>query len=85
MNRRLLALMADAELSHDNAGDESNHIAPVEVDPNAVSDLEFRMKVSIRLLEVEKQVEQTRRMVNRIITRFAVDGRPLPPEEKISA
>lgn len=84
MNRKLLALMADNELANDAAGDESNHIAPVEVDPNAVSDLEFRMKVSIRLLEVEKQVEQQRRTVNKILTRFAIDGRPIPAEEKIA-
>jgi hypothetical protein len=82
-NRQRLALMAanDPALAHENAGDESPGFEAIDVDPNAVSDLEFRLKVSNRLLAAEKQIEEQRRILGRITTRFAIDGRPLPTED----
>lgn len=54
---------------------------PIDVDPNAVSDLAFRLQVSNRLLAAEKLIEQQRRTLNRILTRFAIDGKAIPTED----
>lgn len=73
-----LALVTDANDS-DPMGDEAaTEAALLECDPVAVSELEFRLRLSIRLIELEKQVEQHRRTLNRIILRFQLDGRPIP-------
>jgi hypothetical protein len=81
--RQRLALMAanDPALAHETVGDESPGFEAIDVDPNAISDLEFRLKVSNELLALAKQIERQRRILGRITTRFAIDGRPLPTED----
>lgn len=56
---------------------------PMQADP----DIAFQMRVSIRIIQAEKRIadlerdlESYRRIIGRITTRFAVDGRPLPTE-----
>jgi hypothetical protein len=83
--RLALVLQTDPTLAHDAMGDESPGFEAIDVDPNAVSDLEFRLKVSNRLLAAEKQIEEQRRILGRITTRFAIDGRPLPTEDSDAA
>jgi hypothetical protein len=84
MTPRALHLMHAAAIESESLGDESMPASEVfeaiDVDPNAVSDLEFRLKVSNRLLEVERMAEQTRQMMNRVLLRFQLDGRPIPEE-----
>ena len=75
-----LALVTD---ENENLGDESpalDQFQPIDVDPNAISDLEFRLKISNELLSLARKLEETRRIVNRITTRFAIEGRPLPED-----
>lgn len=77
--RRLSIVQQDES---NTLGDESApDVALIECDPNAVSDLEFRLKVSTRLLAVEQQAEANRRMLNRVLLRFNLDGRPIPTED----
>lgn len=73
-----LALVGDTNAS-ENAGDDSgNAIAPIEIDPNAVSDLNFRMRVSLELATIRREAAKDRAAINRILTRFATLGQPIP-------
>jgi hypothetical protein len=79
--KQRLALVSPDE--RDNMGQESaipEGFEAIDVDPNAVSDLEFRLKVSNRLLAAEKMIETQRHVLNRILLRFQLDGRPIPEE-----
>lgn len=78
---RILELVATTTDERDPLGEitaQPEGFEPIDVDPNAISDLEFRLKVSNRLLAVERLQAEDRRAINRITTRFAVEGRPIP-------
>jgi hypothetical protein len=79
MDRRL-ALVTE----HENVGDDCADIREIDVDPNAVSDLAFRLKVSRDLLDLQKQVEQHRRILNKIILRAQLEGKPLVTEKEVA-
>ncbi len=58
-----------------------------EPEEPAQSDLTFRLKLSTelgkrdqRIAELERQVEEQRQTLNRVLTRFTVEGRPIPME-----
>lgn len=77
-----VALVHSAE--HDNLGDE----APAA--DTMPPDLQTWLRLSVRLVNMDQEIArqgrelaETRSLVNRITTRFATDGRPLPALEAI--
>ncbi len=77
MTPRDLTLMATSD--DDQIGDETPAVEP---EPTH-AELHARLKLSVELVkmnrrvtELERQVEQQRQLLNQIVTRAVVDGRP---------
>ncbi len=75
-----LVLMATRD--DDALGDECTTASePVAVEPEPThAELHARLKLSVELVKLERRVEEQRCTINRILTRFTVEGRPIPME-----
>jgi hypothetical protein len=63
-----------ALVESDNFGDESPSLEAVQ--PNGESELAFRLRLSVRLVQLDKRMDGLEALMNKITTRWATLGLP---------
>lgn len=83
---QLLAAAKDVDESQ-TLGDESPAIEPepTHVEPYARLRLSVELvKQARRIADLEQRVEDQRRAINRVLARFATEGRPVPTDADVA-
>lgn len=74
--RDRLALVTD---EREAMGEEAGNTPDGDLVPQLHMAIQFA-KLTQRVIELERDNRENRSVINRILTRFASEGRPIPPE-----